>query len=188
MVQYSTNLNLSSLPELDQKKDPAVYAELLRLRSAIRLLQSSLDTYTGALSTETAYRDQTAPTSSILVQNISRVYVEATEAIAYGAIVNIYDAGGMKCRNANGTAAGKLCRAFCNDSIGVGIGDFAELILMGVLPVAGVTPGADYFMSIVSGLISPTIPFVAGNIIQCVGFGLDANSIWFNPSLEWYTV
>ena len=188
MLQYSTNLNLSALPELDQKKDPLVYAELLRLRSSLRLLQSALYTYTGALSTETAYRNQTAPTSSIRVQNISRIYAEATEIIAYGAAVNIYNSAGLKCRNANATAAGKLCRTFCNNSAGAVSGDFVELIILGVLPIVGAIPGQDYYMSITSGIISATPPAVAGNVVQRIGFGLDANSIWFNPSLEWYVI
>jgi hypothetical protein len=188
MLEYSTNLNLSALPELDQKKDPAAYAEFLRMHGALKTLQGALDFYTGALSTEVTYRNQTAPTSSIRVQSISRIYAEATEIITYGAIVNIYDAGGLKCRNANATAVGKLCRAYCNDSAGVGIGDFAELVLLGMLPIVGAIPGQDYYMSITSGIISATPPGVAGNVVQRIGFGLDANSIWFNPSLEWYVI
>lgn len=47
MPSFETNLGLTSLPELDQKKYPEVYAELLRLRNAIRVLQSVVDLLAG---------------------------------------------------------------------------------------------------------------------------------------------
>lgn len=40
---FSTNLGLSALPEYDQKKDPALYGELTRIRNALRALQAALD-------------------------------------------------------------------------------------------------------------------------------------------------
>jgi hypothetical protein len=189
MQEYSTNLGLTVLPELEQKKDPAVYGEIFRLRSALRILQGALDSYTGALSTELQYQPVTSPASSIKVQNISRVYVEATEAIAYGEIANLWNSAGLKVRKASaGLGVGFNCRAYCNTTGGVAIGDFGEFILLGNLPSSGVTPGAEYFMSTTAGLITSTAPAAVGNIYQRIGFGLDSNNIWFNPSLEWRVI
>ena len=47
MSSFSTNLGLSSLPEMDQKKDPEIYAELLRIRNALKVLQSTIDVLAG---------------------------------------------------------------------------------------------------------------------------------------------
>ena len=44
MAQNLTiNTKLSATPEIDQNKDPQLYAELLRIRNAIIILQSALD-------------------------------------------------------------------------------------------------------------------------------------------------
>lgn len=45
---FSTNTGLSALPEYDQQKDPAAYAELLRIRNAIQVLQGAIDGLGGA--------------------------------------------------------------------------------------------------------------------------------------------
>lgn len=47
MTAFSTNTGLSQLPEYDQKKDPALYGELTRLRNAIRVLQGAIDGVSG---------------------------------------------------------------------------------------------------------------------------------------------
>lgn len=43
MVAFSTNLGLSALPEYPQAKDPEIYAELVRVRNALRVLQAAID-------------------------------------------------------------------------------------------------------------------------------------------------
>jgi len=189
LQEFSTNLGLSVLPELDQKAQPEVFAELLRMRNALRALQAALDNYTGALSVDTNYWDQTPPASSVQVQRISRVYVPATEAIAFGQATHLYNnAGTLSARLANATDATRPCRAYCNVPAGVGIGEYGEFILLGLLPVAGVTPGATYYLDTTSGLIAAAAPGVVGNIVQEIGFGLDDESIWFNPILNWYVI
>ena len=47
MASYNTNLGLSALPEIDQKKDPEIYAELLRIRNALKVLQGAIDILSG---------------------------------------------------------------------------------------------------------------------------------------------
>lgn len=42
-TSFSTNVGLSALPEYPQNKDPELYAELVRLRNAIKVLQGALD-------------------------------------------------------------------------------------------------------------------------------------------------
>lgn len=45
---FSTNTGLSALPEYDQGKDAALYAELLRIRNAFQVLQAAIDGLGGA--------------------------------------------------------------------------------------------------------------------------------------------
>lgn len=44
---FSTNTGLSALPEYDQARDPQVYAELVRIRNAFRVLQGAIDGISG---------------------------------------------------------------------------------------------------------------------------------------------
>lgn len=43
VTSFSTNLGLSALPEYEQDQDPALYAELVRIRNAFRALQAAFD-------------------------------------------------------------------------------------------------------------------------------------------------
>lgn len=189
MQEFSTNLGLSILPEMESREQPTVYAEFLRIRNALRVLQSALDVYTGALSADINYWDQTPPSSSVRVQGVSRVYAITSEAIALGELVNLYNvAGTMTARKANATNGTKPCRAYCSVNGGVALGAYGEFILLGLLRTTGVTPGATYYVGTTGGLITGTAPAVVGNLVQEIGFGLDDESIWFNPVLNPFLV
>lgn len=47
MATHLQNLGLSALPEIDQKQYPQIYAELIRIRNALGVIQSVLDTLGG---------------------------------------------------------------------------------------------------------------------------------------------
>lgn len=47
-TSFSTNTGLSALPEYEQEKDPSLYAELVRIRNALRVLQGAIDGLGGA--------------------------------------------------------------------------------------------------------------------------------------------
>lgn len=189
MQEFSTNLGLSILPEMESREQPSIYAELLRIRNALRVLQSALDVYTGALSADINYWNQTPPSSSVRVQGVSRVYAITSEAISLGQLVNLYDVAGiMTARKANATDGTKPCRAYCSVSGGVALGAYGEFILLGLLRTVGVTPGLTYYLDTVAGVITTAAPGVVGNLVQEIGFGLDSESIWFNPVLNPYIV
>lgn len=174
--QFSTNLGLSALPEIDQNKYQDLYVEILRLRGALRVLQSSLDTYTGILGEDSAFWSVQNPDSWIRLQGLSRVYLQATEAISAGAIVNFYDSGtALVARNANASAAGKPARAYSTGN--VAINGWGEFILCGAVSIGGLTRGATYYLSNTNGLISGT----AGTVSQVVGYALSTTRLFFNP-------
>ena len=47
MPDYALNLGLSALPEIEQKKEPQIYAELVRIRNALNVLNSLANTLAG---------------------------------------------------------------------------------------------------------------------------------------------
>ena len=175
--RFSTNLGLSVFPEIDQAKYGSIFSDGLRVRQALQLLQGALDRYTGALGPDSSTWSAIDPTSYELEARISRVYVLATEAIAQGAMVNLYNnSGALGARNANASAAGKPVRAFANAAVAANA--FGEFILAGVNPyITGLTPGTTYYLSNTNGVISAT----TGTITQKIGFSLATNKIYFNP-------
>ena len=46
-TSYQSNIPLSALPEIPQQQYPEIYAELLRMRNAIKILQGIVDALAG---------------------------------------------------------------------------------------------------------------------------------------------
>lgn len=82
---FSTDLVIGVLPEVDSKKDPVLYNELARLRSAIRNLASALDSYTGASSSSQAqFSNGNIPFGSLtgLTANSTLTYNDSAHILA----------------------------------------------------------------------------------------------------------
>lgn len=188
--QYSTNLGIGDLPEFDQNKYPGIWADSLRVRNALRVLQTAVDNYTGAFPEDPQYWPNTKPSTLTRVQNISRVYAQAGEAIGLAQVAYFKNvAGVLTAFKANSTDGTLPARAYCSTPSGVAVGLFGEFILLGVNPYyGGLTVGALYYLHTTSGQISSTPPFTGGNIIQPVGYALSATDLWFNPTLSYLTL
>jgi len=157
---FKTPLGLADTPET---ANPELYAEMAKVYNALKALGLALDTYTG---------------SPIFT-------VEATEALVYADLVDLYDvAGVLKARKANATDHTKPCKAFCSEAGGIAIGASGNITLRGFISIAGVTPGLLYYTSTTAGGILNGKPGGAGNLQQCIGYGLDTTTIYFNPEFS----
>lgn len=187
---YSTNLGLSELPEIDQKKYPGIFQDLVRIRIAIRGLQSALDIYTGALPEDKQYWPSVGVTDYLRLQNISRIHCEVSEDISAGHAVTFFDFGGkLAAKRADSNTINNPCRGFCSAKGGVLAGSYGEFVLLGVNPFySGLTPGQEYYLSLTPGLITSVMPTTMGNIQQKIGYALSSTALWFNPSITWDTV
>ena len=114
--------------------------------------------------------------------NLNRFYAQASEAIAYGAAVNLFLSGGkLKARNANATNNTKPARGFCSVAAGLALNDYGEFILLsGTATIAGLNAGQNYFLSTTNGLVVNTPPVAAGNIEQFLGVALSSTVLAFN--------
>lgn len=125
---------------------------------------------------------QLLPNQTIFQQNANRYYVQLTETVAAGSLVNLFQSGGVtKARNANATNNTKPAQGFCNVAGGGIAGDYVEVILFsGICDLfAGLTPGSRYFLSTVDGTITAVAPVAAGNIEQYVGVALNSGLLYF---------
>ena len=103
--------------------------------------------------------------------------ITASEALAAGDFVNIYDATGAKCRKADASTAGKEAHGF----VLAAVENAAEATVYfeGTNDqVTGLTPGKQYLSS-TPGLCTATAPSGSGNVVQRVGIATGAASMNF---------
>jgi hypothetical protein len=107
--------------------------------------------------------------------------VPASENLAAGDKVNIWnDAGTAKVRKADATVAGKEANGFVLSA--VTLGNNATVYFDGTnTQLAGLTPGAVYYLATTAGGITTTPPSGSGNVVQRVGRALSATELTFEP-------
>ena len=108
------------------------------------------------------------------------VVAEASEDLASGDLVNIYnDAGTAKCRKADASTLGKEANGFVKAVVTTG--NNATIYTEGNNDqVTGLTPGRQY-LSTTPGLASASAPAGSGNVVQVVGFASAAANLNFEP-------
>lgn len=111
------------------------------------------------------------------------ISVVASETIAAGAYVNIWNSTGLKVRNADATVAGKEAIGFCL------VGGAAAATLTVYMAsqqnsaVSTRTVGAKQFLGTTPGLGVETAPSASGNVVQQLGFATSATNVIFDPRL-----
>lgn len=121
---------------------------------------------------------------TLLAGNLNRLYVVASEAIAQGAAVSLFNSAGvLNVRNANATNNTKICDGFCSTPGGIAAGASGEIILNnGVASIGGLTIGQRYWLSTTNGLIANVPAVAAGNIEQYLGIAISSTTFSFNVS------
>lgn len=115
------------------------------------------------------------------------ITAEASETLAAGDFVNIYESAGTKVRKADGSDPLKYCNGYVLDAIPISTS--GSVYLMGENnQLAGLTTGLKYWLSTSApGAATSTPPAnTDGNIIQILGFASAATAIRFefNPYVE----
>lgn len=182
---YSAPVDFRITQTPDNDLDPAVLRGVAPLYAAVQQIIQTFMNNCGIGQQPQAFWTQyatQAPDATVLASNMGRVYATATEVIAFGAAISLWDSGGvLSVRNANATNNTKSCDGFCSTVAGIGIGIVGECILArGIVPVTGLTRGAKYWLSTVDGLITAVAPVAAGNIEQYLGKALSTTKLHFN--------
>lgn len=108
--------------------------------------------------------------------------IEASENLAAGDGVNLFDDGGtIKARKWDATAAGKEADGFVKAA--VTSGQSATVFFPGAIndQSSGLTAGEKQFMDTTAGGVTNTAPSTSGNIVQEVGKALSATEYIFSP-------
>ena len=103
--------------------------------------------------------------------------ISASETLAAGDWVNVWNNSGAKVRKADATTAGKEAHGFVLAA--VTSGNPATVYFEGTnTQVTGQTPGPVYLQT-TAGTGGPTAPSASGNLVQQVGVALSATSVNF---------
>lgn len=104
--------------------------------------------------------------------------VVASEALAAGNLVNIYNVGGVAtARKADATTAGKEAHGFVLAAV-LNAANATIYFEGNNNQVTGLTPGKQ-FLATTAGGTTVTAPSTAGNVVQTVGFATSATSMNF---------
>lgn len=104
--------------------------------------------------------------------------IVASENLAAGDFVNVYNSTGAKVRKADATAEGKEAHGFVLSA--VTLGNPATVYFEGTnTAVTGQTPGVVYLSTTAGQAVSSVSSYVAGNVVQVIGFAVSATAINF---------
>lgn len=106
--------------------------------------------------------------------------IQASENLAAGDLVNVWNSGGPRARKADAATSGKEANGFVLAAVTSGAN--ATVYFEGAITgLAGLTPGARYYAATTPGQITATPPAAAGNVVQYVGTAISATSLSFEP-------
>ena len=107
--------------------------------------------------------------------------ISASETLAAGDWVNVWNNSGAKVRKADATTAGKEAHGFVLAA--VTSGNPATVYFEGTnTQVSGQTPGP-VFLQTTAGLGGPTVPSASGNVVQQIGVAVSATAVNFERSV-----
>lgn len=180
------NSNLNSLIQTGLPSDAPPQFKHSEVRAAVELfIQSTnnllrqVEQYCGITQKDPSLWSSLPPTETLFKQNLGRLYVVTNIALTYGMLVNLFNNGGVltarKAQAISGTV--RKAHGYCNVTAGIPSGSYGEIILgQGIIPVAGVLPAQDLYLSAVTpGAMTTASPFGSGEIAQYVGYGIKTN-------------
>ena len=107
--------------------------------------------------------------------------ITASETLAAGDWVNVWNSSGAKVRKADATTAGKEAHGFVLAA--VTSGNPATVYFEGTnTQVSGQTPGP-VFLQTTAGVGGPTVPSASGNVVQQIGVAVSATAVNFERSV-----
>lgn len=180
MAGYKSSIN-TGLPNLPDPPDPAFLSEFIRIYNAIRNLSVAIDAYTGAQSADPEAFSSTPVSSTVLTQNMMRVYAKFDFTSTYGKTVYFYlNSGILTAGLSDATNAAKKMRGWCSTVAGVTSGEYGEVMIGGLCTaIGGLTVGTVYYNGNTPGTLANT----PGTISQKVGYAIGTAALIVTPEL-----
>jgi len=108
--------------------------------------------------------------------------ITASEALAAGDFVNIWNSSGAKVRKADASTAGKEAHGFVLSAVSSSASATVYRISQSNTQVTGLTPGAKQYLNPATpGGHTETCPTTTGQVVQVLGSAISATSMNFMP-------
>lgn len=187
MALSSINTGLQQTPDLtDIQSVGKLSFQFISIYNAIGVLQQAIDTYTGNTPVPANNSNQSQPPEqTVIVGNTANMWCKANVTISAGFALGLANVGGV-IEAILALASSSPVQCFGLSMTSATAGNPIQVLLLGLFNFGGsVTPGALYYLSPgVGGGLTTTKPTAgSGQLIQPLGYGVDTNSIFFNPSL-----
>lgn len=179
MPQYEVSTGLPQLPAGLADKEAGLVSPLYRGLSSVAQQVALLTGVTSYSQSELANIDQLV---GLIDQRAQKIFIKATEAIPFGALVHISVADGkFTGQIADASVITKSAHAICNVIGGIAANEFGEVIFMQgrCRGVSGTTVGATYYLS-TAGTMQLAAPTAQGVLCQIVAVGLGSAGIYLN--------
>jgi hypothetical protein len=185
----SIPLQLSQTPT---SNNPEVWTALAPVHNAIYQLAFALDQYTGFQSDVPDVWDQLGALR-IYSGNMGKLYLPVGARIEYGAMVTFGTILGiLNAVPARANSINTVCRGFCNHPGGFNIGDTGEFIIVQGLcaGLSGLVAGKQYWLdpNTTTGQVTPTIPNIAGQVRQQVGWAINSTTLMVHPDQSYAVI
>lgn len=170
----------------DNLTNPEIVSAYKILSSGILNLLRAFEQYGGVTAKDVTEWDYLSPDDTILVSNLYRLYVKASENLNYYDFVNFHNVAGVlnvrKATSYDG-AAPRRAHGFCNIAGGVLSGNKTEVIVKtGIIPITGILPGQEIYLSTTAGVASLTPDTTAGHLEQHLGTGIASDLAFIDIS------
>lgn len=109
--------------------------------------------------------------------------ITASENLAAGDFVNIWNSTGVKVRKADATVAGKEAMGFVLAAVTSGQSATVYRSSQTNTQLSGMTPGAKQYLATTAGGRTETAPSAAGNVVQFLGVAKSATELIYNYSM-----
>jgi hypothetical protein len=107
--------------------------------------------------------------------------IPASENLAAGDFVNIWNSTGAKVRKADATVSGKQAMGFVLAAVTSPANATVYRISQNNTQLTGMTPGVEQFLATTAGGRTETPPSGSGNVVQSLGVAKSATELIFQP-------
>ena len=177
---------LTGLPSLpNEQLTSQLYNEFGIVYRTIRNLTDGVGQLTGIDSPDAAAWADTPMSSTILTGNATRLYPIASELIAPGQLVNLFNnAGVLGARLASSNSATTMAHGIAVTGAGIGSRIEMQYLRAFTSSIGGMVIGQVYYTGTAPGTVQNLPPVAAGTIQQPIGVAVASNQLLLDISLS----
>lgn len=177
---------LTGLPSLpNEQLTQQLYGEFSIVYKAIRNLTDGVGQLTGIDSPDASAWADTPMSSTILTGNATKLYPIASELVAPGQLINLFDnAGILGARLASSNLPATMAHGIATTGAGIGSRFEMQYLRAFISSIGGMAIGQLYYTGTIPGTVQNAPPIAVGTIQQPIGVAVANNQLLLDISLS----